>query len=594
MTMPPLLGETVGATRARRLPRHGVRALTSRRALLPLAFGVVYLVATCVVAARRPLWNDEVYTYDFAQTRGLRGLWHALETGADQAPPLSYLLTRLSTEAFGHGRLAIRLPEILAFLVFCLCMYVFVTRRTNELYGLIAMILPTVTAAGYYASEARAYALVLAFAAVALVCWQAAAAGTGHRKAALAGLAAALALATASHYYAVLVVVPLALGEITRTLRRRAVDLPVWVAFIFSALPLAAFVQLVRAAHGYAADFWGKPSWADPVRFYSFLLDTRSTVRGIELGQIGRPTVWWLALLAVGALASALVVLTADVVRGRPAWAYGVLGAIAGLTLLAAAGVELHAGAISPVGVVAIGLALGALAAYLGHRLASGPPLSPAPPLHEVVVLGAFLLLPAGAVVLAKTLTHAYTDRYALPATIGLAVLPLALHRLDRGRGALAPAALLVLSVVFAGSAIVHARHASDLRSQQAATASFLERTARGGGPIVIDNDHEFLELSFAVPRRLARRLTYVADPGGDSTQRGLLKLGAISHLRVYGASSALPRRFLVLASRDRARWADTRYWSVMRSLEAERRSIVYEAAHGQEALFRVASPARG
>src|SRR5206468_3466418 len=107
---------------------------------------------------------------------------------------------------------AVRLPEILAYLVFLLCMYVFVARRTNEVYGLFAMIVPTLTAAGYYASEARAYALVLAFASLALLCWQAAAEGR-HRRAAVVGLALALALATSAHYYAVLVVGPLALGE---------------------------------------------------------------------------------------------------------------------------------------------------------------------------------------------------------------------------------------------------------------------------------------------------------------------------------------------------------------------------------------------
>jgi 4-amino-4-deoxy-L-arabinose transferase-like glycosyltransferase len=587
----PLAGRgAVGVSRPQHvLPAFG-RSLVVRRAMFPFAFSAVYLVTTGVIAARRPLWNDEVYTYDFARAHGVSGVWHALETGADQAPPLSYLLTRVSVDAFGHGRLAIRLPEILAYLVFCLYTYLFVARRTNELHGVIAMVVPTLTAAGYYASEARAYALVLAFAAVALVCWQASAEGR-HRRAAVVGLALALALATSAHYYAVLIVVPLALGEVARSLARRAVDPPVWIAFGFSFLPLAAFIQLIRAAHNYAVDFWGRPGWTDPPRFFSFLFDTRSTVNGIELGQIGRPTVWWLVFFAVGVLTLALLVLAAAARRHlTAAVGYRLLAAIAALTLLGAVAVAVHDVPISPRGVIVVGLALLALAGYLVRRISSGPPLLPAPPPHEVVALGAFLLLPLAAVILAETVTHAYSDRYALPAVIGLAVLPLALHRLEGRRPFVSAAVLAGLTAAFAASAVVHTRHASELLRAQAATMSFLERAGSAREPIVVDNDHLYLELSFAAPASLADRLVYVAAPRWDSTQRGLLKLGPIAHLRVYDRShvDALPRRFLVFTSRRRTDWADTRYWTIMRTLQAEGLSIVYEAAHGQRALFQV------
>ena len=146
-----------------------------------LAFGAIYGIATFVVAARRPLWNDELYTYHFARVPDLADLWRALQTGADQSPPLAYLLTRASLDLFGTSAVAIRLPEVVGFFVFSVCMYVFVARRTNELYGVIAMLLPSLTAAYYYASEARAYALVLAFGALALVCWQLATEGVRRR-----------------------------------------------------------------------------------------------------------------------------------------------------------------------------------------------------------------------------------------------------------------------------------------------------------------------------------------------------------------------------------------------------------------------------
>jgi hypothetical protein len=590
MRVPPLERGAVDAVRPQRALPAFIRPLAARRALFPVAFTAVYAVTSCIVAARRPLWNDEVYTYDFARAHGVTGLWRALETGADQAPPLSYLLTGISVDVFGRGRLPIRLPEILAYLVFCLCSYVFVARRTNELYGLIATVLPALTVAGYYASEARAYALVLAFASLALVCWQAAAAGRRRRLATI-GLALALALATSSHYYGVLVVVPLAVGEIARSLARRAVDRSMWIAFAFSFLPLAAFIELVRGARRYATDFWGKPGWTDPARFFSFLFDTRSNVNGVELGQVGRPTVWWLVFLAVGVLALALLALAPG---NRPPRLAGLGGlllvAIAGLTLLGAVAVAVHDVSISPAGVIVVGVLLLALAGYLVRSTSSGAPLLPAPPPHEVVALGAFLLLPLTAVVLAEAVTHAYSDRYALPAVIGLAVLPLALYRLVGRRPLVAPAVLLVLVAAFAASVTLRARHASHLLAAQTGTIRFLERTGGAREPILVDNDHLYLELSFAAPPGLARRLFYVADARWGSVQRGLLKLGAIAELRVYDRdeAAALPRRFLAFTSRRRADWADTRYWTIMRTLQAEGRSIVYEAAHGPRALFQV------
>jgi 4-amino-4-deoxy-L-arabinose transferase-like glycosyltransferase len=596
MTSPTLdqeVAHAVPGRRARSTPTGRAARLVAHPGTPLVVFSAVYLAATSVLAVRRPLWNDELYTYHFAQVPALTDLWRALDTGADQAPPLSYVVTRASLGTFGASAFALRLPEILAFLLFCICMYAFVARRTTRAYGVMAMLLPTLTAAYYYASEARAYALVLGFAALALVCWQLATEGV-HRRIALVGLFAALALATSSHYYAVLVAVPLGLGELARTLAARRFDVPVWVAFSGGLLPLVGFAPLLSASRGYSADFWGRPSWQDPLRFLSFLLDP--TVASPAVMSTGRPTDRGLILMGVLVLGAALIVLVASARRfrriGLP-FAVAACGMVAILlaTLLAGASVLTwrDLAIVAPIALV--------LGGYLALRTASGRPLLTGPPLHEVVAAGAFLLVPAAAVLLAETVTHAYAARYALPGAIGLTLIPFALYRLEGRRPYVGASVVAVLAAGFLATFAAHERAASRSSADQRATLAFLERNAGATAPILIDNPHAYLELSYSASPALASRFVYVADPGWDSTQRSLLALGAIARLRVYDRADvgALPRSLLVLsARRETDSAAAPAGWSALQLLRAQGRAVHTRAANGEQILYEVSPEAGG
>ena len=79
--------------------------------------------------------------------------------------------------------------------------------------------------------------LVLGFSALALLSWQTAAmggAGAGRRSSAWRRVS----LTLSSHYYGVFVLLPIALGEMVRTLERRRLDAPVWAALLVSVAPL--------------------------------------------------------------------------------------------------------------------------------------------------------------------------------------------------------------------------------------------------------------------------------------------------------------------------------------------------------------------
>ena len=194
-----------------------------------------------------------------------------LSSGVEQTPPTFHILARMSLKLFGVNHWALRLPEILGVGVMSLCLFVVVSRRSSAAYGLVAMVLPLVTHALYYATEARPYGLVLGFAAFSLLCWQSLA-DDRRRILSLAGLSASLAAALASHYYAVLIFVPLVLGEGARTIVRRRLDPWVWLAFAVATIPLWVFLPLIQSGRQLSGTFWAKPRWFDPVLFYQDLL----------------------------------------------------------------------------------------------------------------------------------------------------------------------------------------------------------------------------------------------------------------------------------------------------------------------------------
>jgi Dolichyl-phosphate-mannose-protein mannosyltransferase len=253
--------------RPERLTALGAAIERRARPLLVLLLAAVAAI-TLVLAHRKPLWNDELFTYYISRLPGVDDMWSELATGVEQTPLTFYAATRTSLDVFGESGIAMRLPELLGFLLMTVCVFLFVERRSSPLYGLVAAIFPIATIAYGYAYEARAYGLVLGCSAAALLCWQVAAEGSRHRRLAIVGIAVSLAAAVGSHYYAVLILVPLLVGEIARSVVRHRIDWPVLGSFCGALIPLLAFAPLIAKAKDYSTTFWAQPTWHAAIRFY--------------------------------------------------------------------------------------------------------------------------------------------------------------------------------------------------------------------------------------------------------------------------------------------------------------------------------------
>src|SRR3954452_1959804 len=221
----------------------------------------------------KPLNHDELFTYEIARQPGFADVWRALRAGADFHPPLDFLLRHLSMRLFGESEVAFRLPSIIAIWIALGCLYSFVARRTSALYGLIAALIPLSTPVFEYAYEGRAYAWMVAFAALALVPCQRSTEGSRTAPVVLAGSLAALVW---SHYYGVLAFVAIGAGELVRTWDRRKVDWRIWGALSAGVIGLLSLWPFIRAARQLGAAYWSKVGIIQAVSMYSTFLERLS------------------------------------------------------------------------------------------------------------------------------------------------------------------------------------------------------------------------------------------------------------------------------------------------------------------------------
>jgi hypothetical protein len=210
-----------------------------------LAYSFVYFLATLVLARIKLLWLDEFTTLYVSRFHSLSELWSVLKAAVDMNPPLYHLLTRACIWLLGENEIAIRLPAVLGFWAMTVSVFIFVRRRAGALVAGIAALFPFTTVTYFYAFEGRPYGIMLGCGGVSLLAWQLACEGRW-RKLWLPGLGLSLMVAVSCHYYAVLLLGPLCLGQAVRDYSRRRVDIWMWLSILAGALPIALFRPLIR------------------------------------------------------------------------------------------------------------------------------------------------------------------------------------------------------------------------------------------------------------------------------------------------------------------------------------------------------------
>ena len=172
-----------------------------------------YLVSSIYIAAHRLLYFDEVFSTHIARLPHLGTIWTALAHGVDSQPPLHYVVLRIFDKSLAHTEVAVRLPSALALAAGLLITFDCARRLTNGLYGLIALSVAACSFIPYYGYDARPYAISFMLAALALWVWTCT---DPAKKSSAVLFGAVLFLSVSFHYYAVLLLVPFALFEVSR------------------------------------------------------------------------------------------------------------------------------------------------------------------------------------------------------------------------------------------------------------------------------------------------------------------------------------------------------------------------------------------
>jgi hypothetical protein len=245
--------------------------LERHRLLVVLLFSVVLFATTTIRARGKPFWHDEIYTILHSTLPSVSAMWAAALDGLDLAPPLNSLLTRFVQSVAGVGRVTTRLPPMISFWVMTLVVFHMVRRRSNATLALAAALLPCYTAAYRYSYEARGYGLMLGLFALSLNSWAEAAQGRS-RALHIPLLALTLAAGVWSHYYAVLGLMPLAVGEVVRLGREKKPDWAIWGAIALSCLGALPLRPLMAVAAGHSRTYWARADTID-LGTYRFLIE---------------------------------------------------------------------------------------------------------------------------------------------------------------------------------------------------------------------------------------------------------------------------------------------------------------------------------
>ena len=246
--------------------RHLASVLDRRRYPLLVLLTVVYVFGAVMHARSTPFWYDEVITMIAAGAPDAATAYRAAQQ-TDTSPPLPHLLIHFSMQWWGKNEIGARIPAIVGFWIFCLCLYRFTRRRAGIYYALAALLIPITTDAYTYSVWARAYGMEFAFCGLALIAWQAAADGS-RRIVALPALAASLVGATLCHYYAILLWVPLAGGEAFRCYRARKVDWGIWAALAAGSAALVWRAAAIAGMGKATAHTWAPPYPGQVLEFW--------------------------------------------------------------------------------------------------------------------------------------------------------------------------------------------------------------------------------------------------------------------------------------------------------------------------------------
>jgi len=171
-------------------------------------------------------------------------------------PPVYHLLSHASMSVLGNNAFAERLPSMLGFMLMQVFIYFFLRRVVVRRAALVGALLPLATATFSMTLEGRPYGLLAGLAAVSLVCWQSIARDTRKQLIYLLALAISLVLVVSTHFFGLLVLLPVTVAEFVRIKDRGRVDWGVFSAIAIGFFSLVMILPFRKAVQIYQVHYW--------------------------------------------------------------------------------------------------------------------------------------------------------------------------------------------------------------------------------------------------------------------------------------------------------------------------------------------------
>jgi hypothetical protein len=221
---------------------------------------------------RRPLWFDEILGHLVCQLAWPSRAVQAADAGVDLSAPGWVLLARLSEFLTGGSDRGSRWLALLGVAMAAVLVHRIAEERWGSAAAAVAASALLLTRASRFACDGRPYGLALGLAALALFAWYRWSQSLRLRWLAIAALA--VAAATLVHYYAVLMLVPLAGGEIVRMYARKRWDWRVAVALAAAIVPLGCLLpHILRGGAAVRLAPFSEPALSSLYYHFRWLVD---------------------------------------------------------------------------------------------------------------------------------------------------------------------------------------------------------------------------------------------------------------------------------------------------------------------------------
>ncbi|MDR3413052.1 MAG: glycosyltransferase family 39 protein [Formivibrio sp.] len=221
-------------------------------------------------------------------------------------PLVYHAIAHTAIRIFGANAFAIRLPSLFGVLLMQICLFIFVRRVASEQAAIFALAFPVLACALQCSMVGRPYGLMLGLFSLAMVSWQTATRRKTKRTIALVTLTLVIALALNTHYYGVLILVPLYSAELYRSLRRRRFDLPVVASMSAGTAAILFVLPFMGAAAEFRNHYYSGFDRLKPyaiVRAYAWVLSNHPAIQpasGFSLSVFANLSIFAVVVVVIG------------------------------------------------------------------------------------------------------------------------------------------------------------------------------------------------------------------------------------------------------------------------------------------------------